>query len=192
MITDDFENLVSALSDQERVAAEDEERLVTLAQKVTINDKDLVEEKEVAVKTAEPNENDIRQRLADMKLSDKVKLALLGNSVARGLLVFDSNKLIQRCLFKNPRLTLPEVENFSKCTSLDKNVLRLISDSKEWMRYYSVKLNITSNPKTPGDVGIKWLRFINEPELRKLAKSKQVPQLIANTAKKRVIAMDEK
>ena len=190
MANDDLDQLVATLSDQERVAADDEDRLVSMAQKSPLTDKALVEESEK--KEEQPNENDIRQRLASMKLSDKVKLALLGNSVARGLLVFDSNKLIQRCLFKNPRLTLPEVEGFSKCTSLDKNVLRLISDSKEWMRYYSIKVNITSNPKTPGDVGIKWLRFLNEPELRKIAKSKQVPQLIANTAKKRVIAMDEK
>ena len=190
MTVEDLDQLTAALSDQERIGAEDEERLVSLAQAAPPFDKDLVEEKEK--KPAEQNDSDIRQRLANMKLSDKVKLALLGNSVARGLLVFDSNKLIQRCLFKNPRLTLPEVEGFSKCTSLDKNVLRLISESKEWMRYYSVKVNITCNPKTPGDVGIKWLRFLNEPELRKISKSKQVPQLIANTAKKRVMAIDEK
>lgn len=189
MTDDDLDTLVGTLSDQERVAAEDEEKLISLVAAAEQLSPDLTEEKE---EPAAEKELDLRQQLAGMKLSDKVKLALLGNSVARGLLVFESNKLIQRCLFKNPRLTLPEVEAFSKCTSLDKNVLRLISDSKEWMRYYSVKVNLTTNPKTPGDIGIKWLRFLNEPELRKIAKSKQVPQLIATTAKKRVTAMDEK
>lgn len=134
---------------------------------------------------------DIRAQLGAMKIGDKIKAALLGNSICRGLLITDSNKIIQQCVLRNPRLALPEVENFSKNTNVGDAVLRHIASSKNWMKYYSVKVNIVSNPKTPGDLALKWLRYINKPELKRLSKSKSVPQLIATTAKKRLVDMED-
>lgn len=140
----------------------------------------------------EVKETDLRSRLMSMGLPEKIKLAMLGNSVARGLLIFDANKMIQEFVLKNPRLTQPEVEMFLKSTTISDNVLRLISNSKEWMKPYSHKMYLVSNPKTPGDIAIRWVRHLNMTDLKRLAKSKNVPHLVTTAAQRIVNAAETK
>ncbi len=149
----------------------------TLATELLDNEADDPE----AVQKREP---DIRTKLLSMKLPEKVKLAMFGNAVCRQLLIFDPNKMVQRFVLKNPKLTLKEVEDFAHSRNLSELILRSISDSKEWMRSYKLKHAIVTNPKTPQDVALKWMRYLNAPDIKNLARSKNVPQLIMNTARK--------
>lgn len=127
---------------------------------------------------------DIRTQLLTMKLSDKVKLAMFGNSTCRGLLIFDANKMIQQFVLKNPRLMLNEIEDFSKSPNLSESVIRSIADRKEWMKHYPLKANLVRNPKTPPDIALKLLKFLTVSDLRIVARSKNIPQVIAVGAKK--------
>lgn len=138
------------------------------------------------VTKSEEVSDDLRQVLLKAKLPQKVKLALLGNATCRALLIRDSNKIIQQCVLKNPRLQTTEIEEFAKNSNLSEFVLRSIGVNSQWMRNYSLKYAITFNPKTPQDVSIKWVKFLNTVDLRKLAKSKNVPSVIAVTARKRI------
>ena len=52
----------------------------------------------------DPKVVDLRTQMRDMTIPQKVKLALLGNSVARMLLISDPNRMIQEAVLKNPRL----------------------------------------------------------------------------------------
>jgi hypothetical protein len=137
-------------------------------------------------------ERDIRSQLADMTIPQKIKLALFGNAICRSLLILDASKMIQQFVLKNPKLGMNEVEAISKNTNVSESVLRTIADSRVWMKTYAVKLNIVMNPKTPGDVSLKWLRYVQEADLRRIAKSKNLPSIITTTAKKRVAEMGEK
>jgi len=139
-----------------------------------------------------PESDDIRIRISKMRLPEKIKMAIFGNSIARGLLIRDAQKLIQLYVLKNPRLTVKEVEEFCRNSNLSENVLRTIAASSTWMKNYHVKLNLVSNPKTPGDIALKWLRYINMPDLKRLSKSKQIPNLISVTAKKHVLEAEKK
>lgn len=133
---------------------------------------------------------DIRILIAAMSLPQKIKTALYGNATCRLILIRDANKVIQICVLKNPKLTLPEVEDFAKSTHISDLILRTIANSSVWMRSYHLKYNIVTNPKTPGDIALKWLRHLNVPELRRISKSKNVPQVIAISAKKRLNDME--
>lgn len=135
---------------------------------------------------------DIRAQIAEMTMPQKIKLALFGNSICRNLLILDTNRMIQQFVLKNPKLQQSEVEAFAKNPQLSEWVLRSIADSKTWMKSPSLKYTIVTNPKTPGDVSLKWLRYLNEPDLRRISKSKNLPQLIAVTAKKRLSEMEKK
>jgi hypothetical protein len=147
-------------------------------------------EKTIIEEAKEP-EQDLRARLADMSIAEKIKLALLGDAVCRSLLIVDTSRLIQQAVLQNPRMQPTEVESFAKNPNVSDYVLRSISSNRNWMKSYLTKLNIVSNPKCPNDVGLKWLRHLNKNDLRKLAKSKNVPQLIAVTAR-RILADEEK
>lgn len=135
---------------------------------------------------------DIRTKIMGMTIPQKVKLAMFGNSVVRGLLIFDPNKMIQEFVLKNPRLTQPEVEGFLKSTTISDSVLRLVANSKEWMKSYAHKYYLVSNPKTPGDIALRWIRFLNMTDLKKLSKSKNVPNLVSTAAQRMVTAAEQK
>lgn len=132
---------------------------------------------------------DLRAQLAEMSVPQKIKLAMFGNAVCRGVLILDPGKMIQQFVLKNPKLGINEIEAFAKNPNISDFVLRTLSESKNWMRNYSLKVSIVSNPKTPGDVALKWLRYLQEGDLRRVANSKNIPQLVATTAKKRLMEM---
>lgn len=127
---------------------------------------------------------DVRHYLAGLSVAGKLKAAIYGNDVVRGILIHDSNKIIQQAVLKNPRIGPDEIEEFSKSTNSSDLVLRIIANSRSWMKSYQVKLGLVANPKTPQDIGIKWLRHLMAPDLKKISQSKNVPQVISSTAKK--------
>ncbi len=141
-------------------------------------------------KLPEKEQTDIRTMIADMGTAEKIKMAMLGDGVCRSLLVTDTNRLVQQAVMNNPRLQESEVENFAKNTNVAEFILRTIADNKAWMRSYAIKYNLVTNPKTPQDVSLKWMRYINKNDLRVLSKSKNVPQLISVTARKRLAEME--
>lgn len=135
---------------------------------------------------------DLRAQIADMGLADKIKLAMLGDGTARMLLVTDTNRLVQQAVMNNPRMRDTEIEAIARNPNVSDFVLRLISNNRTWMKAYIVKFALATNPKTPQDVGIKWLRFLNKNDLRKIARSKNIPQLISITARKQLADLDKR
>ena len=129
---------------------------------------------------------DLRTRIGQMKLPGRVILAMFGNAACRGLLVNDGNKMVQLAVLKNPKIRQEEIETFSKSRTVAETFLRIISENKVWMRSNILKYNLVTNPKTAQDVSMRWLRFLGVHELKKVAKSREVPQLIAITAKRRL------
>lgn len=135
---------------------------------------------------------DIRSQLRDMGIPQKVKLAMFGNATCRMLLISDSNRLVQEAVLKNPQIQEREVHEFAKNSNVSDNVLRRISDSKTWMKSYIIKLNLVLNPKTPQDISLKWLRYLRQPDLKRIGGSKNIPQVIATAAKKRIADMQQR
>jgi hypothetical protein len=129
---------------------------------------------------------DLRTRIGLMKLPGRVILAMFGNAACRGLLVNDGNRMVQLAVLKNPKIRPEEIELFTKSRTVCETFLRIISENKVWMKSASLKYNLVTNPKTAQDVSMRWLRFLGSHELKKVAKSRDVPQLIAITAKRRL------
>ncbi len=148
-----------------------------------------VETEEAARNEESANSEDIRNILLKATLPQKIKLALLGNATCRGLLIRDSNKMIQQLVLKNPRLQPAEVEEFAKNPNLSEMVLRNIAENTQWMRSYTMRVSIVFNPKSPQALSLKWMKFLNTADLRKLAKSKNVPSVITISARKKLADM---
>ena len=55
------------------------------------------------------------------------------------------------------------------------------------MKNYHIKLGFVQNPKAPMGIVLRLLGHLTEKDLQKLAKSKNVPSVIATTAKKLVM-----
>jgi hypothetical protein len=138
------------------------------------------------------DDGDVRNSIAKMKLPEKIKAAMFGNATARTLLIRDSNRLVQQFVLKNPRIQLREIEDFAKNPNLSEQVLRLISGNPAWTKSYLVKLNLSMNPKTPSDLSVKWVRYLNQTDVRRLSKSRNVPQVVVTSARRRLEELQKK
>jgi ribosomal protein L12E/L44/L45/RPP1/RPP2 len=131
-----------------------------------------------------------RQRLSlvnkirKMPVIDKMRLALKGNIEARQILIKSANKLIQECVLRNPRMTIEEVIKISKDKTMREELIRVVTLNKEWTKNYQVVHQLCWNPKTPITVALKYLSRLNVRDVQQIAKSKQVPGILAVQARK--------
>lgn len=151
------------------------------------------EYRELADESAPPLEEKKRltlaQRVMKMSISEKIKLATVGNKEARGLLIRDTNKLVAVAVIRSPRITDGEVLMVAHNRATLDDVLRVVYGNREWIKKYKIKLALVKNPKTPLAISIKFLSTLRESEIKELARDKNVPSTIQVQAKK---MMDKK
>jgi len=124
------------------------------------------------------------QRVAKMKVVERVQLALKGGKDERTLLIRDSNKMVQRAVIQSPRLSDQEVESFASMTTLNDEILRLIAGNRNFAKNYSVVKKLMNNPKTPLDVSLHMLARLNAQDLKFLCSNKNIPETLRTTAVK--------
>jgi hypothetical protein len=131
-----------------------------------------------------PNENRVTllQRLAGMRVVERVQLALKGNREERMALIRDPCKVVQRAVLQSSRLSDREVETFASMASLTDEVLRLIAMNRSFRRNYAVVINLMNNPKTPLDITLHMLPNITAPDLKKLTTNRNVSETLRTAA----------
>jgi hypothetical protein len=129
----------------------------------------------------------LQAELQGMRVGERLKLALKGNRDVRTLLIRDANRMVQRFVLLNPRITDEEVLAIAKNRSVDRAVLEQVCRKKEWVSNYQVRLALTTNPKTPLGMAVRFVPTLLPRDLRTLAKSKNVPAAICSMAKRLVL-----
>jgi hypothetical protein len=135
----------------------------------------------------EPKAESLYQMVQTMKLTDKLRFALRCGKEGRTLLIRDPNRAIQLAIISNPRLTDAEVTILAWSKSADEEVLRRIAENREWVKYYQVRLGLARNPKTPISISTKLLPTLMPEDLSQVAKSKDVPVLVAHAARRLIL-----
>ena len=142
---------------------------------------ELVEEPEE--RKAPPPEN-LYAQILRMPMAGKIKLALRGNRDARLILIRNTNKLLRRFVLLNPRIGEDEVIAVTRNKSADDELLRMITERREWMRNYQVRLGLATNPKARLPVALRQVGTLEERDLRIIAKSKNVPAAVSAQARR--------
>jgi hypothetical protein len=142
---------------------------------------ELLEEPEE--RRAAPPQN-LYAQILRMSMAEKIKLALRGNRDARLILIRNTNKLLRRFVLLNPRIGEDEVIAVTRNKSADDELLRMITERREWMRNYQVRLGLATNPKTQLPVALRQVGTLEERDLRLIARSKNVPAGIAAQARR--------
>jgi hypothetical protein len=127
-------------------------------------------------------------RILSMSVPEKIKLALRGNGDARAILIHDRNRLIRRLVLENPRFSESEVVALCRNRNADEELLRMVTERREWMQNYQVRLALITNPKTPVVVAIRQVPTLVERDLRQLARSKNVPDAVAVQARRLLLS----
>ncbi len=140
---------------------------------------------EEAVAAAEPDRakrQTLLQRLARMRVVERVQLALKGNREDRMALIRDPCKVVQRAVLQSSRITDQEVEAYAAMANLSEEVLRLIAANRNYRKNYTVLRNLVRNPKTPLDISLHLLPNLTPQDLKLLTTNRNVPETLRNSA----------
>jgi hypothetical protein len=130
--------------------------------------------------------------IQQMTIAERLKLALKGGRDARAVLIRDSNRIVQRFVLQNPRLTEDEVLACCRNRNIDSDVLRLIGDNRDWTRNYQIRLALAQNPKAPIAVSLQFVQGLVERDLRLLAKNRNVASAVASRARRIVLEREKR
>jgi len=134
-----------------------------------------------------PEDADLHQRIKEMPTVEKMKLAVHGDRSARMLLMKDTNKTLQTFVLQNKRITLEEVRFLAGFRQAHPDVLVTIAGNRDWTANPAVVAALVRNPKTPSPTAVKLLDKLPIAELRRLAKSNDVPRPVTLAARKKAV-----
>ena len=119
-----------------------------------------------------------------MTVFQKIKLARVGNKEARGLLIRDRNKIVAVAAVSSPKMTDNEAVAIAQSRNVSDEVLRMVAANRQWTRNYQVKLALSTNPKTPQPMAMKFINYLQDNDLRSIVKSKDVPTAVSTHARR--------
>jgi hypothetical protein len=125
----------------------------------------------------------LAQRVMKMNVSQRIKLAALGNKEARTLLLRDTNKLVSMAAVQSPRITEGEVLLVAGSRTAPDDQLRYIYNNRDWTKSYQLRLAMVKNPKVPLPVAMRFMATLREAEVREISRSKNVPGGVAHQAR---------
>jgi hypothetical protein len=130
------------------------------------------------------------QQILQMRPLEKIRTALLGDKYDRSLLVRDSNKTVAIAAIRSPKIRDDEAIAYSANRALPLEVITYISNRRDWIKLYSVKLNLVMNPKTPMARSMSLLAFLNRGDVTKVSRSKNIPSALASAAKRKLASRE--
>jgi len=148
------------------------------------------EEKPLAPGSAEEQAEEqkklsITQQIMKLGVAKKVEWAnKKGNKEVRTILLRDPNKLVQLAVIQSSRITEGEIAKVALSRTAPQEVLQYIYNNRQLVKNYQIKVNLINNPKMPVAVSMRFLSSLRAAEVKAVAKNKNVPQGLANAAKK--------
>jgi hypothetical protein len=127
------------------------------------------------------------QKIRDLTVAQRIALAMKGSREERSILIRDPNKIVGVAVLSSPKLTETEVESIAKMASINEELLRIIANTRAWIKSYGVALALARNPKTPLAVSMNLLSRLNERDVRLLSQDRNVPDVLRITARKKVV-----
>jgi hypothetical protein len=126
----------------------------------------------------------LTQRVMKLRTNQKIMLAQKGGKEERTLLIRESNRLIQVAVIRNGRITEGEVSYIAQMRAVHDEILRIISQNREWMKKYPIVRNLVQNPRTPIAISLNLLKRINDFDMKLMVKDRNVAELLRREAKR--------
>jgi hypothetical protein len=144
---------------------------------------------------SEPTDEETRQnaqaKISSMSVSQKVRMALMGNEFVRSVLIRDTRRVVYMSVLKSPRTSDKEVITWAQNRSLNDDIVRAICANRDWTKLYPVKLALVQNPKTPPTLSLQYLRSLTARDLKNVSGSRDVPGYVMRQAKSLVSAREQ-
>jgi hypothetical protein len=125
----------------------------------------------------------LHSRIAEMNMSEKIRMATIGPGAARALFLKDTNKLVAAAAIRSPMVQEQDVERISRMRTVHDEVLRIIASKGDWIENHTIKFNIVANPRTPIAQASRFVSHLRDDELKRLEKSREVSAPIRSLAR---------
>jgi hypothetical protein len=125
------------------------------------------------------------EKIAAMNPGQRLTLAMAGTREERAILVRDPNKIVAVAVLSSPKLTEMEVEGIAQMANVSDEILRIIGNTRAWIKSYRVVCALTKNPKTPLAVSMSLLSRLNEKDRKMLATDRNVPDALRTAARRK-------
>ena len=146
---------------------------------------------EPEVPPAEEDEQTALQRITAMNVAQRIALAMKGSREERAILIRDPNKIVGVAVLSSPKMTENEIENIAKMASVSDELLRIIANTRAWMKRYGVAVALAKNPKTPVAISMNLLSRLSDKDLRQISTDRNVPEILRITARQKLV-LDKK
>jgi hypothetical protein len=127
------------------------------------------------------------EKIAGLSIAQRVALAMKGTREERAILIRDANKLVAVAVLSSPKVTETEVESIAKMTTVSDEILRIIANTRHWVKNYGIIAALAKNPKTPAPVAMNILPRLTDKDLRMLSQDRNVADIVRITARKKVV-----
>jgi len=125
-------------------------------------------------------------KIGQMSVSEKLRMATIGDSAARAVLVRDPNRMVSYAAIASPTTSDAEAARIANSKEVAEDILRYIGNKREWVRNYEVKRSLAFNPKTPLGIALRYLSHMRDSDLKNLARSRNVPASVKQAAQQRI------
>ena len=126
------------------------------------------------------------QRLSTMTVSERVKAAMKGSREERAILIRDPNKLVSVAVLSSPKINESEVENFAKMANVSDEVLRIIGNTRAWVKNYGIVSALARNPKTPVAIALNLVQRLNDRDLKMISTDRNAQEPLKIAVRKRI------
>jgi hypothetical protein len=133
------------------------------------------------------DEGGAAQRIARLNVAQRLSLAMKGSREERAVLIRDPNKIVAVAVLSSPKITETEIESIAKMASVSDEILRIIANTRQWMKRYAVMAALARNPKTPVAVSMNLLPRLTDKDLRAISADRNVPEVLRITARQKIV-----
>ena len=126
------------------------------------------------------------EKIAALNPGQRLALAMRGTREERSILIRDPNKIVSTAVLSSPKVTQSEVEAIAKMGNVSEDILRIIGNTRAWVKSYVVVSALTRNSKTPVAVSLNLLSRLHEADLKKLASDRNVPDAVRKAARQKI------
>jgi hypothetical protein len=122
------------------------------------------------------------QEINNMGISERIKLALTGSKTHRMILVKDPNKMVALAVLESPKITVDEIIILVKNKSIASDIIGRVSRNREWIKNYSVIVELVQNPKTPVKNALSFINRLHNRDLKLLSQNKNTTPVLREFA----------
>jgi hypothetical protein len=131
-------------------------------------------------------EQGLLDKLAAMNPAQRMSRAMKGTREERTILIRDPNKIVAVAVLRSPKLSEAEVEAIAKMTNVSDEILRIVGNTRAWMKSYRIMSALTRNPKTPQALALNLVSRLQEKDVKMIVTDRNIPDAVRTAARRRL------